>query len=114
MVSQKSSIDLHHLHELLEIHRLGDVAVGVQVVGLEDVLLGLGGGQDHHRDAPQLGVGLDLRQHLAAVLAGQVQVQQDQVGPRGVGVACPSRRRKSRASTPSSHDAAGGWAPWLP
>ena len=32
------------------------------------------------------GVGLDLRQHLAAVAAGQVEVEQDQVGPGGVGV----------------------------
>src|ERR1035437_63232 len=29
----------HHLEELIEIHGLGDVAVGVQIVGLENILL---------------------------------------------------------------------------
>ena len=35
---------------------------------------------------PQVVVGLDLRQHLAAVAAGQVEVEQDEVGAGGVGV----------------------------
>ena len=34
----------------------------------------------------QVRVVLDLREHLAAVAAGQVEVEQDQVGPRRVGV----------------------------
>src|SRR4051794_39206581 len=76
-----------HGDELIELDRLGDIAVGVQVVGAEDVLLGLRGRQDHDRDAAEGRLRLDLLQHLAAVLLREVQVQQDQVGPGGVGVA---------------------------
>ena len=35
-------------------------------------------------DRPQAGVGLDLLEHLAAVLAREIEVEQHQVGPRGV------------------------------
>src|SRR5262249_55715067 len=37
--------------EIVQFHRLGDVAVGVQIVGRKDVLFGVGGGHDHDRDA---------------------------------------------------------------
>ena len=59
-----------HLDEPLEVDRLGDVGVGVQVVAAQDVLLGLGRGEHHHRDAAQVVVGLDLGQHLPPVAAG--------------------------------------------
>ena len=62
----------HHHDELLEVHGLGDIAVGVQVVALQDVLLRLGGGEHHHRDAAQVLVGLDLLQHFATVFLRQV------------------------------------------
>src|SRR5687768_3771424 len=75
---------LHHHHELLEVYRLGDVAVRVQVVGAQHVFLGLGGGEHHHRVALQVAVGLDLLEHLAPVLLRQVEVEQDDVGPRHV------------------------------
>src|SRR4051812_2141517 len=39
-----------HLDELLVVDRLGDVAVGMQVVRTVDVLLRLRGGEDDHRD----------------------------------------------------------------
>src|SRR5712672_1651289 len=71
---------LHHLDELLQVHRLGHVAVRVQRIGLEHVLLCLGGGEDHHRNAHKPLVGLDLLEHLAAVLLRQVEVEQDDVG----------------------------------
>src|SRR6266508_2191850 len=88
---------LHHAHEevvdladhgneALEVHRLGDVGVGVQLVAAQDVLLGLRRGEHHDRDLAQRRVLLDLRQHLAAVDPGQVQIQQDQVGYGRVGV----------------------------
>ena len=49
-------VDLaHDLDEAVEVDRLGHVGVGVQVVGAQHVLLGLGGRQHDHRDAPQLG-----------------------------------------------------------
>src|SRR6267143_3485430 len=71
---------LHHLDELLQIHRLGHVAVRMQCVGLEHVLLGLRRGQNHDRNAHKPLVGLDLLEHLAAVLLRQVEVEQDDVG----------------------------------
>src|SRR6266850_8461186 len=74
----------HHHDELLEIHRLGDVAVGVQVVGLEHVLLGLRGGEHHDRDALQRVVRLDVLQNFAAVLLRQIEVEQDDVRARRV------------------------------
>ena len=55
-VSQKSSMDCTTVEKLLQVHRLGNVAVGVEVVGLQDVLLGLGHRQDHHRNPPQFRV----------------------------------------------------------
>src|SRR5688572_5865253 len=44
----------HHHDELLEVHRLGDVAVGVQVVGAQHVFLRLRRRQNDDRDALQL------------------------------------------------------------
>src|SRR5688572_10053507 len=77
---------LHHHDELLEVHRRGDEAVGMQVVAAQHVLLGLRCGEHHHRDAPEAVVGLDLLQHLASVLARQVEVEQDDLGARRGGV----------------------------
>src|SRR5690554_135690 len=45
-------VDLaHHGDEPLEVHGLGDVGVGVEVVAAQDVLLRLGGGEDDDGDA---------------------------------------------------------------
>ena len=47
-------VDLaHDLDEAVEVDGLGHVGVGVQVVGAQDVLLGLGGRQHDHRDRAQ-------------------------------------------------------------
>src|ERR1035441_10324120 len=62
--------------------RLGDIAVSVQPVGFENVFFGVGRGQDYDRYAHEVGIGLGLRQHFAAILFRQVEVEQDQVGPR--------------------------------
>src|SRR5258705_3252062 len=75
----------HHRDELLEVDRLGHVGVGVQLVAAQDVLVRLGCGEHHHRNLAQLLVRLDFLEHLPAVAAGQVEVQQHQVGPHGVG-----------------------------
>src|SRR5258706_555245 len=77
---------LDHHDEFLEIDGLGHVAVGVQVIGAQHVLFRLGGGEDHDRDALQCLVGLDFLQHFAAVLLRQVEVEQDDVRTRRVGV----------------------------
>jgi hypothetical protein len=54
----------------------------VQLVGAHDVLLPPGRGKHHDRDPPERVVALDLGQHLAAVLAREVEVEQDQAGAR--------------------------------
>ena len=70
------------VQELLEIHRLGNVTVGVVFVGLEHVLLGAGSGQHHHGNGLETVVGLDFGQDFAAILARKIQVQQNQVRAR--------------------------------
>ena len=62
-----------YVKELIEVDRLGHVAVGVQVVRPQHVFFGLRGGEHRHRDALQVVVVLHLGQHLPPVLAGQVQ-----------------------------------------
>src|SRR5689334_12569775 len=75
-----------HLDELLEVDGLGDVRVGVQLVPAQDGLVGRRGGEHHHRDAAEVVVVLDLGEHLPAVAARQVEVEQDQIGAYGVRV----------------------------
>src|SRR5689334_10859882 len=41
-----------------------------------------GGGEDHHRNGPQVRVGLEVGEGFQATAAGQVEVEQDQGGPR--------------------------------
>ena len=48
-------------------------------------------------------VGLDFPQHLPAVLAGQIEVQQDQVGAGGVGVAVPLAQEVHRLDAVLDH-----------
>src|SRR5688500_11815606 len=74
------------LLELVEVDGLGDVAVGMVLVTKVDVRLGGGRRQDDHRNPPELGIFLDLPEDLAAMLAGKVQIEEHQVGPRRSGV----------------------------
>jgi hypothetical protein len=55
----------------------------VQLVGAQHVLLRLARGEHDDGDGGEVVVGLDLGQHLAPVLAREVEVEQDQVRPRG-------------------------------
>src|SRR6266545_3630472 len=68
----------HDRDQSFEADRLGDEGVRAEVVGAVDVFLGLRGGENDDRDAAQVGVGLDLAQRLAAVLARHVQVEEDE------------------------------------
>src|SRR3954451_7463651 len=61
--------------EPLEVDRLGDVGVGVQLIAAHDVLVGLRGGQYDDRDPAEVRVVLDLGEYLAAVAPGQVEVE---------------------------------------
>src|SRR5205085_5703245 len=77
---------LHHHDEFLKVDGLGHIAVRMQVVRPQHVLFGLGGGEHDHRDALEAVVGLDVLEHLAAVLLRQVEVEQDDVRARRVRV----------------------------
>ena len=70
---------LDDVEEPPELDRLLQVGVRVLVVRLYHVLLGVRAGEDDDGDAFQVGVGLDLAQHLLAALPGEVQVEQDHV-----------------------------------
>ena len=85
-VTKKLSICRMASMKRLEVHRLADVGVGVQRVAAQDVLLGLRRGQDDHRDDLEHRIGLDLGEHLQAVQARQVEVEQDQARAGRVGV----------------------------
>ena len=78
--------ELTTLSNCCQVDRLGQIALDVKVLGLEDVLVRAGTGQhdDWHRG--QALIGPDVDQYLAAAFLGQIQVQQDQVGLRGAAV----------------------------
>ena len=112
--SEKSRGQLHHgdeevvdlpddVHEGLEVHRLADVGVGVQGVAAQDVLLGLRRGQDDHRDDLEHRIGLELGEHLQAVQARQVEVEQDQPRPGRVGVAAGPAQELQRLLAVGHH-----------
>src|SRR3712207_9247788 len=69
------------LFRSLDVDRLGQVAVGAEVVALDHVLLGGRRREDGDRDAAQLRVGAHLLQHLVPGQLGQVEVEDDQVRP---------------------------------
>ena len=70
--------------ELLEVDRLGNVAVRVQVVHVDDVLVRIRSRQHHDGNRTEIGVLLDFRKDFAAVLARHVEIEQDQVRPRRI------------------------------
>ena len=82
--------------EVVEPDGFADVTVRAQFVGAQDVGVGGRGGQDDHRDAAQVLVGVDRGEHFSAVGAGQVQVEQDEVRSRCGGVPAPAVQERQR------------------
>src|SRR5438093_547591 len=70
----------HGLHELAEVDRLADVAVGPEAVAVDDVPLLLGRREDDDGQQPGPGVGPDAAQDLHAVDLRQLEVEQDDYG----------------------------------
>src|SRR5919109_78202 len=60
----------YDLCEAAKIFRLRDVAIGVEPIGLKNVLCRLRGGECDHRDAFQPVIGLNLREYLPPLLPG--------------------------------------------
>lgn len=71
---------LDDLDHVIEVRRLGDVAICTQFVGMADVILGLGTGEDDDGDEFQILVESDFLQDFAAIFSGHVDVHQDEVG----------------------------------
>ena len=84
---------------MIQIHRFGEIAIGMQVVTGPHVALGLGGRQHNDRDASQRRVLFDLGEHLAAVLARKVQIKQHKVRNRGVLVGSLTTQHRHRLLT---------------
>ncbi len=68
-------------------HGFAEVAVGLQLIAFDHIRFRLGRSQDHGRDGFEAWIVLDISQNFASVHFGQVQVEQDQVGTRGIEVA---------------------------
>src|SRR6202163_3004090 len=75
---------LHEDFERVQLHGFGEVAICVELIGFRDVCFRVGSGEDHCWDRFQAVVTLDLSQDLATIDFRKVQVQQDDVRPRGV------------------------------
>jgi hypothetical protein len=71
----------YHVHEAIQIHRLGDIAIGVVVVRSQYILFGGRGRQHNDRNASESGVVLDDGKDLHAIHTWQIDIQQYQVGP---------------------------------
>jgi hypothetical protein len=67
----------HGLHELIEIHRLADIAIGPEAVTTEAVLLFHGRGQDDHGEELGTLIGAKPAKDLEAIQLGELQVQED-------------------------------------
>ena len=58
------------VHQLFHIERLGDITIGVEIIGAADVFLASRRRQDYDRNLAQGFVLLDFRQDFPAVFAG--------------------------------------------
>ena len=82
---QPETVDrLHHDDELLEIDGFRHVAVGVQLVAPQHVLVSFGRSQHDDRNVLQLAVVLDDREHFTPVDLGEIEIEQDDVGSRRI------------------------------
>ncbi len=61
------------------VNRLGDVVAAPQQVAALNLVGIVGGSQHRNRQLPQLGVGLDLPQHLNAINSGHPNIKQQQI-----------------------------------
>src|SRR5690242_5387489 len=70
---------LRSFHELHEVHRLADIAVGSQLVTGDHVSLFIRGSEHHYRNQFGTGILPQPAQHLQSVYLGQFEVEQDQL-----------------------------------
>src|SRR6201996_5532666 len=77
---------LHQLFELVERTWLFHVQVGSGAVGGIDVFLVLRGGENDDGGGPQCGASPNLLQNFEARSLGEIEIQEDKVGARSIGV----------------------------
>src|SRR6185312_7471109 len=71
--------------KLPQISGLADVRIRAELIAAGNVARCMRSGEDHHRQIVQLGISFYLRQYGTPVFAGQVQVEDDEVGPTSFG-----------------------------
>src|ERR1700722_4274542 len=86
-LGQPEIIDaLDETFELFELHGLAEVAVCLELVARHDVRFGIRRGEGHRRYRFQVLILLDVGETPAAIHPGKIQVQQDKIRPRRIGV----------------------------
>jgi hypothetical protein len=71
---------LCRFHELGEIHRLANIAVGAEVIAFNDILLLPRGSENDHGKSSGTLVCAQTLEHFQAIHLGQLQIQQDHGG----------------------------------
>ena len=84
------------LNEGVESDGLGDKGVGVQFVAFNNIFLGAGSSQYQHWDEPEIFICFDFRQHFAAILFGQIQIEQDKLRTRCIEIRGLSAQESDR------------------
>ena len=74
---------LNHFLESGKVGGFSDVTIGVQAVGVGDVLFGAGGSQHDDGNGFEFGVGFDFGEQFPAIFAGHVEIEQDDIGAGG-------------------------------
>src|SRR5208282_775042 len=79
----------HRREKSFKVSGLGDAAIGARFITAGDIRGGSGAAERHHRNLPQLGVGLHQRQHFVTVALGQIQIENHQIRPDRSSVLAP-------------------------
>ncbi len=82
--------------ETLQVGSLVEVAVGEAVVGLAHITFGVGGGENSDGNEAQTGVGFNVFEQVFGIALGQVEIQEDKVGARRLGVSALAAEEEQR------------------
>src|ERR1700685_56296 len=76
----------YKIFEFVQLHRLDEVAIRLELIAFRNIHLRVGSSQDDGRNRFQTFVLLNARQNLAAVHFWEVQIQEDKIRARGINV----------------------------
>lgn len=71
----------------MEMEGFDHIAIGVETIGADDVILRIGGGDHDDRDVAETFILFDLQEELPAVDPGHVEIEQDEIRQETVGSA---------------------------